>query len=207
MNQSTDSTNQLIRRAQEGDSGAVERLFAAHRDYLHRLVTLRMEDDLARRVDASDVVQEAQLRAHQRLTDYLTRPELEFRLWLRGQALDRMAELRRFHVGAKRRAVHRELQISGDASAMIARQLLGNTPSQSVIRRETVDAVQKAIMSLRAQDRELILLRHFEGLSNQEAAQLLNIEPAAASKRLGRALLTMHQELIMLGVAPPEEKT
>jgi RNA polymerase sigma-70 factor (ECF subfamily) len=44
-------------------------------------------------------------------------------------------------------------------------------------------------------DREVLLLRVFEGLSNQEVAQVLDLEPDAASKRYGRALLRLRQVL------------
>ena len=98
-----DTTNQLVRRAKGGDEAAVEQLFATHRGYLRKLISLRMDQELAQRLDASDVVQEAQMRAIQRLSAFLENQEIEFRPWLRGQALDRIAELRRFHLGSAKR--------------------------------------------------------------------------------------------------------
>ena len=52
-------------------------------------------------------------------------------------------------------------------------------------------------------DREVVLLRNFEGLSNQEVAQLLKIQPATASQRYGRALLRLRK---LLEEAPPKEQ-
>ena len=147
------------------------------------------------------------MRAIQRLNSYLEQPDVGFRPWLRGQALDRLAELRRFHLGSAKRDIRREVRLSGEGSAVLLRQLLSNSPSESVIRRETVDGVQEAVKRLRAQDRELLLLRHFEGLSNQETAQILGIEPAAASKRFGRVLLRLNKELIVLGILSPGHET
>lgn len=199
-----DTTNQLVRRAKLGDEKAVEQLFAAHRGYLRKLIDLRMGKELAQRLDASDVVQETQMRAIERLSAYLENQEIEFRLWLRSQALDRIVELRRFHLGSAKRAVHREAKLSRDSSAMLVRRLCGDSPSEQVIRRETIQAVQEAIQRLREGDRELLLLRHFEGLSNNETAQVLGIEPATASKRFGRVLLKLHQQLFLSGVGSPD---
>lgn len=195
-----DITQELVQRAREGDQGAVEQLFASHRAYLRRVIDLRLGAELARRVDISDVVQDAQFRAIQRLSTFLKQDNIEFRPWLRSQALDRITELRRLHLGSAKRAMHRETRLSGCSSAMLVSQLFGDTPSNIVIRQEAIAAVQQAVKRLRAQDRELLLLRHFEGLTNYEAAQVLGIEPAAASKRFGRVLLKLHQELVLSGV-------
>jgi RNA polymerase sigma-70 factor (ECF subfamily) len=54
--------------------------------------------------------------------------------------------------------------------------------------------------SLPEADREILLLRNFEGLTNAEAAQILELEPAAASKRYGRALLKLRQLLLASGL-------
>lgn len=199
MNQ-IDTTNQLIRRAKAGDAAAVDQLFTAHRRYLRRLIEVRMEPELARRVDASDVVQEAQIRAIQRFSAYLEKQEIEFRPWLRAQALDRLVELRRFHLGSAKRALHREATLPRDSSALLVRQLLRDSPSEQAVRQETIQAVREAVGQLRDDDRELLVLRHFEGLSNNETAQVLGIEPAAASKRFGRVLLKLHQQLVLSGV-------
>ena len=58
-----------------------------------------------------------------------------------------------------------------------------------------IDALQDALSRLDEVDREVLLLRTFEGLSNAEVATVLEIEPSAASKRYGRALLRLRSVL------------
>jgi RNA polymerase sigma-70 factor (ECF subfamily) len=52
---------------------------------------------------------------------------------------------------------------------------------------------------LSAPDQEIILLRHAEGLCNSEIAEVLEIDPRAASKRYGRAIGRLSTELRRLG--------
>src|SRR5262249_7926456 len=177
---------------------ARERLFARHRSFLRRFVALRTDRRLRSRLDPSDVVQEAQLEALRRLDDYLAAPTLCFRLWLRQLAFDRLLQLRREHLKAKRRSVEREVQLPEDSSVQLARQLLSAAPGPSVelLNKEFARRVREAVHLLPEADREMVLLRNFEGLSNQEAAQLLDLKPATASQRYGRALIRLREILL-----------
>ena len=80
----------------------------------------------------------------------------------------------------------------------MAQQLLaaGSTPSERLSRRELARRVRQAMAALAEADRDILLLRNFEGLSNQEVAQLLGIMQSAASQRYGRALLRLRTLLI-----------
>jgi RNA polymerase sigma-70 factor (ECF subfamily) len=195
-------TRELLQQLRRGDPQARERLFNRHRDYLRQVIELRMDRKLRGRVDASDVVQETLLEATRRLDDYLQREAMPFRLWLRLTAQERLLVLRRRHVEADCRAVERELALPSRSSVFLAQALLGGaeSPSRQATQRETARQVRRAMAELPAEDGEVILLRNFEGLSNQEAAQVLGIEPAAASKRYGRALLRLRQLLIDHGL-------
>ena len=86
----SEETLGIIRRAYDGDRQAFDQLFARHRAYLRQVVELRLDPNVRRRVDPSDVVQEAQLEAARRLGTYLDQPEIPFRLWLRQITYDQM---------------------------------------------------------------------------------------------------------------------
>lgn len=195
------ATQNLLRQARQGDQGAVDQLFDRHRAYLGQFVELRLDRRLRARVDPADIVQEAYLEAVRRFTDYLERPGLPFRLWLRQIANDRLLMARRYHLGAARRTVGREVALPAQSSWLLAQRLLaaGSTPSNQVNRRELARRVRQAVEQLAEGDREMLLLRNFEGLSNQEAAHLLGIDPAAASQRYGRALLRLRKLLLDSG--------
>jgi RNA polymerase sigma-70 factor (ECF subfamily) len=157
-------------------------------------------------VDPSDVVQEAQLEAARRLKGYLEGPSMPFRLWLRQIAQDRLLNLHRRHVATARRAVGREQPLPERSSAALAEQLLasGSTPCQRLGRRELARRLRQALAQLSEGDREILLLRNFEGLSNQEVGLLLGIDAAAASQRLGRAMLRLHKVLVATGLTESE---
>jgi RNA polymerase sigma-70 factor (ECF subfamily) len=192
----------LLLQIRAGDRTAFEQLFARHHAYLHRVVELRLDPRLRARVDPADVVQEAYVEALNRLNGYLKHPALPFRLWLRQIACDRVLKARRHHLGAARRAVSREVPLPEQSSLVLARQLLaaGSTPSQQMDHGELVRRLRRAVAQLPDADREVVMLRHFEGLSNQEVALLLDIQPATASKRHGRAVLRLHRILFEGGM-------
>ena len=195
-------TQDLLQRAQAGDPRAFEELFAGYRAYLLQFVELRLDPKLRSRVDASDVVQEAEMEAARRLKGYVEGPPVPFRLWLRQIALDRLLNLRRRHVTTARRAVGREQPLPERSSLLLAQQLLaaGSTPSQRVSRREQVLRLRQGMAQLSESDREILLLRNFEGLSNQEVGHLLGIEPGTAWQRHGRAMLRLHKILFAGGL-------
>jgi len=195
-------TQGLLQQIRAGDRQAFEQLFARHQAYLQRLVELRLDPRLRARLDPADVVQEAHLEALRRLDAYLERPALPFRLWLRQIAFDRALKARRHHLGTARRTLRREVPLPERSSLALARQLLagGSTPSQQLDNRELARRLRQAVAQLPDADREMVTLRHFEGLSNQETACLLGLDPATASKRHGRAMLRLHRILCEGGI-------
>jgi RNA polymerase sigma-70 factor (ECF subfamily) len=199
-------TQRLLERIVAGESSAVGRLLERHRPYVTRLVELRLDARVRARVDPSDVVQEAQLEAIRRLPNYMSERPLPFRLWLRQIAFDRLLMLHRRHVRAARRAVERDLPLPEKSSILLARQFLvpGSTPSRQLIRREFADRVRQAIGMLNPADREVLVLRNLEELSNRETARVLGIDPATASRRYGRAVLHLREILLRSGLLESE---
>ena len=201
----SEDTRVQLERAAAGDPAAFDELFARHRDFLRLVVQLRMDARVPARVDPSDVVQEAQLDAFRRLRDFLDRRPMPFRLWLRNTARERLLKVQRRHLGAGRRDAGRDVPLPERSSLLLAGRLLagGSTPSQRLDRGETARRVRDAVAALPEADREVLLMRNFEGLSNQEVAYLLGLDPATASKRHGRALLRLRQALLDGGLAEP----
>jgi len=160
------------------------------------LVELRMDRALQWRVDASDVVQEVLVEANRRLRDYLAEPSpMPFHLWLRHMAQDRLIDAHRRHRVAQRRSIDREQPLAAQggidhSTIELAGQLRDPqlTPSAAATWQETLRRFQEAVERLDDIDREIILMRHFEKLSNQEAAQVLGLTSAAASMRYLRAV-------------------
>jgi len=200
-----EETRVLLSRVEHDDAEAVDRLWERHREPLRRMIGLRLDHALARRVDASDVVQEVMLKANQRLRDYLRNPAMPFHLWLRQIARDHMIDQHRRHRVAAARSVDREQQAApalADRSSLdLAAQLRdpGPTPGAAALRRELQGRFHAALARLNDDDREVVLLRHFEQLSNGEAARALGLSDAAAGMRHLRALRRLRD---LLGESP-----
>lgn len=193
----SNEADQLIQRAGAGDNEAFRLLFTAQRPYLAQLIRLRIDPRLAGRIDASDVIQETQLVAFQRMADYASRKPMPFRIWLRQTALERLINLREKHLGAERRDARRELALPERSSDALARQLIagGLSPSEHAMRRERADAVRAALSRLPESDREILLMRNVEALSYDEIGSALDIQPATARKRYGRCLIRLQNML------------
>ncbi len=188
-------TQQLLAEVERGEKTAVNRLMERHRAALRRLIQVRLDRQIARRVDASDVVQDVLLEANERLKNYLADPKMPFHLWLRHLAKDRIIDMHRRHRGAQRRSLDRERslaapQFADQSSFDLASQLAASelTPAAASIRNELQSRFLRALEQLDEDDREILLMRHFEQLGNAEAAAALDMSPAAAGMRHLRAL-------------------
>lgn len=205
LNPDSSLTARLLNEVATGDRAAFEHLFARHERSLHRFIEMRIDRRLRSRIDPSDVVQETQLQAFRKLDDFLERRPMPFRLWLEKTAYERLDKARRRHVRAARRSVQRETPLADRSSRILAEQILSESgPSQRLSRDEVIRLVGEAIAELGQLDREVLLMRSFEGLSHEEIACILQIEPAAARKRFGRALLRLRKGLEKRGLFDDE---
>jgi RNA polymerase sigma-70 factor (ECF subfamily) len=205
MSSDSSAPDDLLRRANAGDQQALAGLFAHYRERLRRMVRLRLDRRLQGRLDPSDVLQEAYLDFSKRFPEYAAEPKLPFFLWLRLLTGQRLIDLHRMHLGAKMRDANQEVSLYRGAlpqasSVSLAAQLLGRltTASRAAIRAETQIRVQEALNSMDPMDREILTLRHFEMLSNEETALVLGLKKSAASNRYIRALKRLKEILALL---------
>ena len=201
VNQAGDS-DALLARATSGDEAALAELFARYRDRMKRMVKLWLDRRLSGRIDPSDVVQEAFLEASKRLPEYARKRDVPLLLWLRLVTGQKLTDLHRAHLGAKMRDAALEVSLYRGAlpeasSVMLAGQLLGQLTSASrvAIRAEVRLQVQAALNSLEPLDREVLALRHFEQLNNEQTALALGIKKSAASNRYVRSLARLKEIL------------
>lgn len=187
--------NRLREASQAGDGGVLGELLGQYRERLRQMVRLRMDRRLRGRVDPSDVIQEAYFEASRRMAEYLDNPALPFFLWLRFLTGQQLAAAHRRHLGIQARDAGREVSLYQGAlpeatSAALAAQLVGrmSSPSDAAMRAEMQVRLQEALNTLEPLDREVLTLRHFEQLSNVEAAQVLGLKPTASSNRYIRAI-------------------
>ncbi len=202
MTNDSAAPDDLVRRASAGDQEALAQVFALYRERLRQMVRLRLDRRLQGRLDPSDVLQDAYLDMARRLPDYARQPNMPFYLWLRFLTGQRLIDLHRQHLGAQMRDAGQEVSLYRGAlpqasSVSLAAQLLGRltSVSKAAIRAETQIRVQEALNSMDPMDREVLALRHFEMLSNDETAAVLGIRKSAASNRYIRALKRLKEIL------------
>jgi RNA polymerase sigma-70 factor (ECF subfamily) len=147
----------------------------------------RVED----REDAADVVAETFGVAWRRIADVPPGPEA--RLWLYGVARRILANQRRGAVRRRRLAdrMRDELRAAGSEPD------LGGSVD------ERADAVGRALAGLSEQDREVLLLANWEGLTPTEIGTVIGVPAATARTRLHRARGRLRAELELCAVLAP----
>jgi RNA polymerase sigma-70 factor, ECF subfamily len=194
--------HELKDRLQRQDESALAELFSGQRDRLLRMVDFRMDERLRTRIWPDDVLQEAYIAASQRINRFAEDGFESPFIWLRMVVHQTLIDLHRRHLGAQMRDAGKEVSLdnkrfSQTTSASMAIQLVGDwtTPTQAAVRSERYEAVKRTIEQMAPMDREILALRHFEELTNGEAAEELGIQPKAASIRYVRALARLRQIL------------
>jgi RNA polymerase sigma-70 factor (ECF subfamily) len=202
-------TEELIERANRGDSSARQQLLGRFRDRLCRMVALRLDRRLAARLDPSDVVQEALLDAAGQLSDYLRERPLPFYPWLRRFAWEHLVKLHQRHLAARKRSVTRERQqvlaLPDDSALELVQRLTapGTSPSNHLLREEMRGRVRAALAQLPEDYREVLVLRYLEQLSVSDIAAVLGISQGAVKMRRTRALERLCG---LLGIGPGENE-
>ncbi len=195
-------TQDLLLKAGDGDEDAINYLMERHRDALRRLVQMRLDRKIRQRVDVSDIVQDVLVEANRRLRSYIADGKMPFHLWLRHIARDRIIDAHRRHRGSAKRSVDREMTMAipsgqDQSSIQLAAQLgdEGITPAAAALQKEMAQHVEAAMADLEDTDCEIIIMRHYEQLTNQEVAQALGLTEPAASMRYLRAIRRLRELL------------
>lgn len=196
-------TEDYIKQAQAGDASAINGLLEHHRNAVRHLVRIRLDRKVQQRVDVSDVVQDVMIEANRRLADFLREMPMPFHLWVRQIAKDRIIDTHRKHRGSAKRSVDREQKLGAQrpvdqSSIDLGAQLCDPniTPSEAAAREEMGRRVEQAIGELPDVDAEMMIMRHYEQLSNQEVAQILGLSEPAASMRYLRAVRRLREILL-----------
>lgn len=204
---------ELLERLRRGDRDSLAELFALHRERLRRMIRFRLHPRVVRRVDVDDVLQDCWLDAVARIDSYRDQIDPSGFLWLRLVLGQTLVDLHRKHLGAQMRDAQMEVPMSRLAgphmnSDSLSFHLTGGltSPSGAAQRAESQRILREKLDELDEIDREVLILRHLEGLSNLEAAGVLQIQPSAASNRYVRAL-TRLKGLIAAGTDLGDSRT
>lgn len=202
-----------LAQLQGGREQAVAELFGRYRDKLQRMIAFRLDSRIVGKVDEEDILQDAFMETVRRMQDYLDQPSVPFFVWLRQIANQILIDTHRRYVDARMRDVNLEVSLerggtSDTSSSGLIAQLADSltSPSQCAVRAETIAELRHALDRLEEIDREVLVLRHLEELSNHEVAQVLGIDKYAASKRYLRALDRLKNAMPMTGEGRDHER-
>jgi len=198
-------TTDLLNRAGTGDNQALTDLFARHQPRLRQMVRLRLDRRLQGRINPSEILREAYNDLARRLPEYTRDRTLPFFLWLRSLAGQKLMDLHRRHLGSATENTGQEVSLYRGAlpqasSASLAAHLLGRLASSSQASRrvEMQTRLQDVLNGMDSLDREILTLRHFEMLDNDETAAVLGISSSEASNGFIRALKRLKDTLASL---------
>ena len=176
----------LIADARRQAPGALDRLLESYRNYLRLVARTGIDASLRGKADASDLVQETLIKAHQHFEQFQGNTEAELIAWLRRILTRNLADLVRRFKTAGTRAVKREQSLD-DVFAPTSRAVLelmapnGHSPSQSAQRRELSIILADALAELAADHREVVVLRTLEGRDWDEVARAMGRTPAPSA--------------------------
>ncbi len=192
---------ELTRSIREGDQRALAELFQRYRKRLERMVRMRLDRRLTSREDANDVLQDAFLDLSNRISGFAENPNLSAYVWIRLAVKDRIIAEHRKHIQAGKRDARREVSLNqtGDSNSSGVGlagdlELSETSVGGKVLKIEAEEILQVILDAMDEIDREIILMRTFEGLTNAEAAQALNLSPNGASSRYSRAMARLARE-------------
>lgn len=195
-----DQGSERIDELRVGGEEAVAELFARYRAKLQRMVALRLDARLLSKVDCDDVLQEAYVTAARRIGEYLDHPTVPVFVWLRQVTTQVLIDTHRRYLDTQKRDARQELTRrrmagQGSSSICLVNHLADSltSPSQCAVRQELLAGMRAALEQLGDMDREVLVLRHLEDLSNNEVAEVLGIDKFAASKRYLRALARLRK--------------
>src|SRR5262249_26182976 len=175
-------------------------LLERYRDYLTLLTRLQVSRRLQSKVDAADLVQETFLQAHEHFAGFRGSTEGELVSWLRHILATTLANLVRHYYGTQRRDVRLERDLAAELDkssrtldhALVARH---SSPSQRAARQEQAVLLANALARLPADYREVIILRHLEGLKFAEVARRMGRTIDSVKKMWTPALAELRSTL------------
>lgn len=193
-----DATAALLLAAHGGDAQALQQLLDAHRVWIEQQVRRRLDAKLRLEADTQDFVQEAVLEVLRDGPRFVVESAAAFRGLLarivENNVLDRVRYMHR-----QQRDRRRDRDLASDSVLRLdlaARSM--SQPARAAERNERVAWMRLALELLEPDDREVLRLREWDGLSFPQIGERLGTTEEAARKRHVRALPKLAQKLQQL---------
>lgn len=189
----TKSEDEVLQQFREGGEVALARYFAQLRGELHQMLRFRIDQRLKRRLDGSDIIQEAYMESCYRLATYLDNPQIPPSAWVRRLVRQVLSKTQREHLGTQCRDVRREFHHDELITSVDICELSASmtSPESHVRQGEMREKLIEILSTMPMLESEILTLVHFESRTLREAAAELNINLEAAKKRYRRAIIRL----------------
>ncbi len=195
--------DRLFTSARAGSGSCLGRLLTLYTNYLKLLVATQLDTRLRVRVSPSDIVQETFFEAHRDFDQFRGQSTAEFVAWLRRIVVNNILRVVEQHVQAEKRDVRREVSLEEigrrlEQSTVRLETLLveeADSPSSCAVKHENEVLLADALAQLPDDYRDVIILRHIEGLPFDDVAKRMDRSPGAVRMLWLRALKRMREAL------------
>jgi len=195
--------DRLFTSARDGSSACLGRLLTLYTNYLKLLITAQLDSRLRPRVSPSDIVQETFFEAHRDFAQFRGKSTGEFVAWLRRILVNNILRVVEQHLMAEKRDVRREISLEQigkrlEQSTARLESLLafdGDSPSGCAQRREDEILLADALADLPNDYRDVIVLRHIDGLPFEEVAARMGRSAGAVRMLWLRALKKLREAM------------
>ncbi len=203
------SSEHLLRLARSGTPECLGRLLQYYANYLRLLASTHIDEKLRARCSPSDIVQETYCEAHRDFAQFRGTTEAEFLAWLRAILANNLAKEVEKHILAAKRDVRREVSLDRisealDRSAARLESVLadtGSSPSSNMHCHDRAVVLANLLAGLPSNYREVLILRHCEGLSFKDVAQRMGRSPGAVRMLWVRAIARVRTQIDVGGAS------
>lgn len=171
----------IIKQCLAGQTGNFEELIDRYQKPIFNL-SYRMVSDFQ---DAEDITQTVFIKAYESLNSF--NPKYKFFSWIYRMAINETLNV-----------INKKKQLSELDQNIVSHDKLPDTEFEE---RELSQNIQDALMNLKAEYREVIVLKHLQGLSYKEMSRILSIPEKTVKSRLFSARLLLKDLLIKNGIA------
>jgi RNA polymerase sigma-70 factor (ECF subfamily) len=201
--QAQSEIDKLFTSAREGSSSCLGRLLTLYTNYLKLLVAAQLDHRLRGRISPSDIVQDTFFEAHRDFHQFRGQSTNEFVAWLRRIVVHNILRVVEQHVLAEKRDVRREVSLEEigrrlEQSTARLETLLAvesDSPSHHAVERENEVLLADALAELPDDYRDVIVLRHIEGLPFDKVAERMQRSAGAVRMLWLRALKKLRETL------------
>ena len=182
----------MVNKAKAGEDAALNLLLDRYMERVLRIVRMRLGCKLRGKTESMDIVQEVMIRAIKGFKDFEPKDEASFLHWISKLVQNEIRDLADYHNAGKRDF---NQEIKKPKNSENDRSVIGNLPAKSMYRpsvqvqfKDDVLHLECAMDQLADAQREIIVMRQYEGMAFKDIAGVIDCSEDAARMQYARAI-------------------